>query len=329
MKAWGLPRPFELELLDLPVPAVRADEALVRIGHTGLCGSDLEIYRGRRSPEFLANPVRLGHEACGVVEEVGPQLRGLRPGDKVALRGVWGCLSEYVTAPLLTPPSPRSMPTLQMVKLPPAFPGELGPFIEVLPKVIRTGESIGVTNQTDVLIIGQGVCGLLLTQVLRMQNPNRLVTVDLWDEKLLLSRRFGATATFNRHQGPLAELVRSALPDGADVVIVAHLEGTGVPEAIDLLKWNGKLVLWGCLGRAEVDFYRLHARGGDIIGTRMTDLRQDAHYCQRAVDMVERGLIDVSSLVTHRFTLETVPAAFATKDKGTGDVVGVTVANEG
>mgnify|MGYP005849985493 CR=1 FL=1 len=327
MKSWILRRPYELELVDAPKPRAGPNEALVRMRYIGLCGSDLEIYRGHRDPEFLTSPVRTGHEASGVVEEVGSGVQGLKPGDKVVARGIWGCFSEYVAGPMVSPPSPRSMPTLQLVKLPPDFPEEYGPFLEVLPKIVRTGEKIGVTSESDVVIVGQGVCGLLLTQVVRMQNPHRLVALDLYDHKLSLARGYGATQTLDASSGSLSDLVRSVLPDGADIVIVAHLAGSGVPEAIELLKWNGKLILWGCLGKTQIDFYRLHARGGDILGTRMRNLEEDIHYCRKAVSYVADGFIDLSHLITHRFDLDHVPQAFAVKDQGGEDVVAVMVEN--
>lgn len=327
MRSWVLRKPRELELIEVPVPKPGPREVLVRMRHIGLCGSDLEIFRGNRDPEFLTSPVRTGHEASGVVEEIGTEVVGLKPGDKVVSRGIWGCFSDYVCGSMVSAPNPRTMPTLQLVKLPASFPEEYGPFIEVLPKIVRTAEQIGVTSQSDVVVVGQGVCGLMLTQLLRMQNPYRLVAVDVLEHKLTLARQYGATHTLNRSSASLREVVRSVLPDGADVVIVAHLAGSGVPEAIDLLKWNGSLILWGCLGKTEVDFYLLHARGGDILGTRMRNLEEDIRYCWKAVDYVERGLVDLSHMITHRFDLDHVPEAFATKDRGGEDVVAVMVDN--
>ncbi len=325
MKTWILKEPFKLELIEIPKPIPKKDEVLVQMKYIGLCGSDIEIYRGKRDPEFLANPVRLGHEASGVIEEIGSEVQGLKIGDKVAMRGVWGCFSEYISASLVSNYSVSSMPALQIVRLPDIFPEEIGPFVEVLPKIIRTGEKIGVTQQTDIVIVGQGVCGLLLTQVVKMQNPHRLVTLDLYDQKLELSNRYGATDILNTSSGKLNDLVRSVLPDGADIVIVAHLEGKGVPEAIELLKWNGKLILWGCLGKTEIDFFRLHIRGGDILGTRMANLEEDIYYCQKAIRYLEDRVIDVKKMITHQFKFNEVPAAFELKDKGKGNVIAVEV----
>ncbi len=325
MKSWILKKPYELELIEIPKPVPKKDEVLVRMRYIGLCGSDIEIYRGKRDPEFLANPVRLGHEASGVVEEVGPEVQGLKTGNKVAVRGIWGCFSEYISASQVSAFSVSSMPALQIVKLPDTFPEAIGPFVEVLPKIIRTGEKIGITQQTDVVIVGQGVCGLLLTQVVKMQNPHRLVTLDLYDEKLGLSKDYGATDTLNASSENLNDLVRSVLPDGADIIIVAHLEGEGVAEAIEFLKWNGKLILWGCLGKTEIDFFRLHIRGGDILGTRMADLEEDIYYCQKTIKYLEDGIIDVKKMITHQFKFDVTPEAFELKDKGKGDVIAVEV----
>ncbi len=328
MKAWILKNPLELELVEMPKPIPKKNEVLIRMRYIGLCGSDLEVYRGKREPEFLTNPVRLGHEASGVVKEVGSEVQGLRIGNKVAVRGVWGCFSEYISTSRVSPPSVYSMPVLQVVKLSDDFPEEVVPFVEVLPKIIRTGERIGITPQTDVVIVGQGVCGLLLTQVIRMENPHHLVTLDIYEQKLNLSKHYGATQVLNASSKNLSELVRTVLPDGADIVIVAHLEGKGISEAIELVKWNGKVILWGCLEKTEIDFFRLHMRGADILGTRMANLKEDIYYCEKAIKYLEDGIIDVNRLITHRFKFDDLPAGFQLKDSRKDGVIAVLVENK-
>ena len=64
--------------------------------YNGICGSDLEAYRGTRQPEFMSFPMRLGHEVSGTIDKVGSQVLGVVVGDKVATRYVWGALAEYI-----------------------------------------------------------------------------------------------------------------------------------------------------------------------------------------------------------------------------------------
>lgn len=69
---------------EVPVPGV--DEVRVRITYVGICGSDLESFRGLRAPEFMTTPARLGHEVAGVIDAVGSSVVGVRVGDRVTCR---------------------------------------------------------------------------------------------------------------------------------------------------------------------------------------------------------------------------------------------------
>lgn len=326
MKAWVLEAAKELALVDLPEPQVGDTDVLVRVRSVGLCGSDVEIYKGDRAPVQTEGPVRLGHEAAGIVEATGKYVNGFEPGDPVVVRGIWGCFAEYVTASTAMVTQCVAPAFHQVVKLPPAIPIDDASILEVLPKVLKAVARAGITPATDVLIKGQGVSGLLLTQAARLYSPNMLVVADLFDEKLELARRFGATHTINAAKENVGESLRSLMPNGADVVVTAHLEGDGVAEAIELLKWAGKIILYGCIGKApQTDFYRLHNRGGDILAARMDNLEEDKVYCDKAIDYVASGVIDVARIITHRLPFAEVPQAFKLKEEPRGDVIHVVV----
>ena len=87
------------------IPACGAREVRVKITYVGICGSDLETYRGCRAPEFFSTPMRLGHEVAGVLDEVGAAVVGLAKGDQVTCRYVWGAFAG--ACPLQGPSSPR------------------------------------------------------------------------------------------------------------------------------------------------------------------------------------------------------------------------------
>lgn len=111
------------------IPAVGPREVRVKITYVGICGSDLETYRGCRAPEFFSTPMRLGHEVAGVLDAVGSAVIGLQKGDQVTCRYVWGewfllptqylpfshrhmsclnCSRPYRPLLFLFPPSPHS-----------------------------------------------------------------------------------------------------------------------------------------------------------------------------------------------------------------------------
>lgn len=325
MKAWVLKNHGKLVLREIPQPSPGPDEVLVKIAYVGLCGSDIEIFRGHREWEVPVDPPVLGHEASGVVVAAGNQVMAFAEGDRVVLRGVWGCCSEYVKATVISPPNSRVARFLQILRIPDWLPMQGSSLLEVLPKILLAADRASITSATDVLVIGQGVTGLLMTQAVNLKRPHRLVAVDLFEEKLALSRAFGATHTVVRRGPDLATDLKDILPDGADVVIPCHLEGEGVPEAIELLKWRGKLVLWGCLGKAPMDFFRIHAHGADILATQFDNLAEDEAYCAHAINCLERGLIRIQSLTTHVFDFDRMPDAFALKSEFRREVIHVLV----
>jgi threonine dehydrogenase-like Zn-dependent dehydrogenase len=329
MKAWVLEDTKKLVLRDVPMPSPGPDELLVKIECVGLCGSDIEIHAGRRNLEVPANPAVLGHEALGVVERCGSDVTAFVAGDRVVLRGVWGCCAEYVATPVLSPPNPRAPRFVQVVKIPPSLAIRGISLFEVLPKLIMAVDRAQVSPAADVLVLGQGVTGLLMTQLLNLKSPHRLVAVDLFEEKLALSRKFGATHTVCRSEEDFDKQLAEILPDGADIVFPCHLDGYGVPEAIEMLKWRGRLILWGCLGTTEMDFFSVHAHGADILATQMDNLSEDARYCKLAVEYVQTGLIQLSELTTHVLDFQDMPKAFSLRETPRGDVIHVLVQGNG
>jgi len=81
-----LARYGEMELAYAAIPEPGPTQVRVKITYVGICGSDLEAYRGSRAPEFMTTPARLGHEVAGVLDKVGDKVVGLRVGDQVTVR---------------------------------------------------------------------------------------------------------------------------------------------------------------------------------------------------------------------------------------------------
>ena len=80
----------KMEMAYAAIPEPGPTQVRVKITYVGICGSDLEAYRGSRAPEFMTTPARLGHEVAGVLDKVGDKVVGLRVGDQVTCRYVWG-----------------------------------------------------------------------------------------------------------------------------------------------------------------------------------------------------------------------------------------------
>jgi threonine dehydrogenase-like Zn-dependent dehydrogenase len=299
------PRRLSLRYAEIPEPG--DGEIRIKIKWVGVCGSDVEAYRGTRRPEFVSFPARLGHEVAGVIDKLGPNVEGLAPGDQVTCRYVWGAFAEYIVCR-----------PFNVKVVPPRFPMVDTSLIEILPGVLHAVEIARINQRTSVLITGQGVSGLILTQVVRLHNPKVLVVTDLNDRNLQLAKKYGATHTFKvpTQNTPTRGVLGSAFPDGFDVVIPCLLEGDGMVDAIDCAAFAGKIVMYGCIGvcNTPVDFLKVHRKRLDIFSTepkRDIDMRR---FYDEGVRLVLDGLVNTAEIVTHKVPLSRIDEAFRLRD---------------
>ncbi|MCH8514297.1 MAG: alcohol dehydrogenase catalytic domain-containing protein [Kiritimatiellae bacterium] len=300
------------------IPEAGDDDIRVKIKWVGICGSDLEAFRGTRQPEFMTTPTRLGHEVAGTIDQVGKNVHGLRIGDQVTCRYVWGAFAEYIVCK-----------PFNVKVLPPSFPMLETSLIEILPGVIHAAELGRINQNKTVLITGQGVSGLVLTQVIALYSPKALVVTDLRDRNLELARKYGATHTYLIPEAdtPTMDVVGADFPDGFDVVVPCLLEGDGMVDALDCLATCGKIVMYGCIGTCNepFDFFKLHRKRGEILSTepkRDVDMRQ---YFQTGVQWVLDGLINTSEMITHTFPLSDIQSGFELRNDQNTDAIHVLI----
>jgi L-iditol 2-dehydrogenase len=302
-----LREPGQIEMAYAEIPEPGPEEIRIRMHYVGICGSDIETYRGIRRPEFVSFPGRLGHEVSGVIDKVGANVHTLKVGQRVSCRYVWGAFAEYIVC---TPFNVKVVPD--------NFPDEEISSLEVLPGILHAAELSNIQANTSILITGQGVSGLVMTQVISMFSPKHLVVTDLNPAKLELAKQYGATHTYQipSEDTPTMDIVGKDFPDGFDVVIPCLLEGAGMVDALNACAFGGRIVMYGCIGPCEepFDFFKMHKKRVDIYSTepkRDIDMRR---FWQEGLQLVQDGLVNTVEMVTHRFPLEKVGEAFALRD---------------
>ncbi len=302
-----LKSPYHMETGYARIPEPNEREVRIRIKWVGICGSDLEAYRGTRAAEFVSIPARLGHEVAGFIDKVGEKVNGLRVGDLVTCRYVWGAYAQYLVCD-----------PFNVKKLPPDFPVKAVSLTEILPGVLHTAELAKVDASQNVLIMGQGVSGLIITQVLRLFSPRHLVVCDLHEKNLELARCYGATDTYRIDPSlpePYAQIKRD-FPDGFEVVIPCLLEGDGMVDAIDLCAMCGRIVMYGCIGvcNRPIDFFKVHRKRLEIYSTeprRDIDMRR---FFQEGIQLVLDGLVNTDEIITNEIPLSQIQEGFAMRD---------------
>ncbi|MGH9354108.1 MAG: zinc-dependent alcohol dehydrogenase [Terriglobia bacterium] len=307
-----------LSLAYAEIPEPGHGEIRVKVKWVGVCGSDVEAYRGTRQSEFLSTPTRLGHEVAGIIDKLGPHVVGLKMGDPVACRYVWGAFAEYIVCrPFNVKVLPKELPLAD------------ASLTEVLPGVLHAAELGAIDQRKNVLITGQGVSGLMLTQVIKLFSPKSLTVTDLKEPNLALAKKYGATHTYQipSSRMPTMSVVGADFPGGFDVVIPCLLEGDGVVDAIECAAFAGRIILYGCIGvcNKPVDFFKVHRKRLDIYSTepkRDIDMRR---LFQQGVEMVLEGLVNTAEMVTHCIPLSRIQDAFALRDDPESSAIHVLV----
>lgn len=313
-----LNKPYDIDTAYAEIPQAGEGEIRVKIKWVGICGSDVEAYRGTRQPEFMSTPSRLGHEVAGIIDQIGSHVTGLRVGDKVTCRYVWGAFAEYIVCK-----------PFNVKVLPPSFPLLETSLIEVLPGILHTADLAQINSSKNVLITGQGVSGLILTQVLNLYSPKSLVVTDLKTRNLALAQKYGASHTYQipSSDTPTMEIVGKDFPDGFDVVVPCLLEGDGMVDAIDCTALNGRLVMYGCIGvcHKPVDFFKVHRKRLEIYSTEPRSDMDMRRYFQESVQLVLDGLVNTSEMITHKLPLTQISEAFALRDNKTNDSIHILI----
>lgn len=295
--------PLNIEMNYAEIPEPSDEEIRIKIFYVGICGSDIETYRGIRKPEFMTFPARLGHEVSGLIDKVGKNVHTLKVGMKVSCRYVWGAFAEYIVC---TPFNVKVVPD--------DFPDEEISSLEVLPGILHAAELSKISANTSVLITGQGVSGLVMTQVISLFSPKKLVVTDLKEKNLELAKKYGASHTYQipSEDSPTMAVLGEEHAEGFDVVIPCLLEGDGMIDALDACAFGGKVVMYGCIGpcKGAFDFFKMHKKRVDILSTepkRDIDMRR---FWEEGLQLVKDGLVNTVEMVSHRYALSEVAEAF-------------------
>lgn len=278
-------------------PPHNPDEALVRVLLSGICNTDLEIARG-----YAGFNGTIGHEFVGVVEEsanrdlIGRRVVGeinagcgqcdlCRAGDSrhcpsrtvLGIAGRDGAHAEFL-----------QLPDVNLIPVPENIPDQQAVFTEPLAAACGILERASIAKTDRVAVIGDGKLGLLCAQVVALTGAG-VVMVGKHPEKLqIVARRDVETSTPNEAQKRKREF---------DVVVEASGAAPGFQLALDLLRPKGKLVLKSTFhGSTEIDAARIVVDEISIIGSRCGRF-------QPALDLLQRGAVDVESLISEEHSL--------------------------
>jgi L-iditol 2-dehydrogenase len=319
MRALVLTAPNELRLEDVPMPVPRSDEILLRVRACGICGSDVHGLDGRTRRRIP--PLIMGHEAAGEVASHGLTdwpagtpvtfdstawcgrcwhcLRGeVNLCDRREVVGVscadyrrHGAFAEYVSVPVRTLHAlPRGLDFVH---------GALAEPVSVALHAVNRASHI--TPETTAVVVGTGLIGLLVVQVLRARGCGRIVAVDLDAGRLAQAARFGATVTMDARQADVADRVRELTAGrGADTTFEVVGATATINTAIDCTRKGGEVVLVGNLApQVTLPLQSVVTRELRLLGSCASAGEYPA-----SLELIASGRINVDELISARPPLE-------------------------
>ncbi|MCC6065692.1 MAG: zinc-binding dehydrogenase [Thermofilum sp.] len=294
------------ELRDEEVRPLGEREILVRVGACGICTGDIYAFLGY--PVWYRLPAALGHEPAGVVVDVGPRATRFKPGDRVAVLGGPGYADYVIVDESYAEPVPPGVP----------IEHALGEPLACAVNGVRLAEpKFGDT----VAVVGTGFMGLLLVQALSRMGLDRLAAVDVKEERLELAAEFGADTLLNpERESP--EKLAAEVGGGFDIVIEATGSPKGVEVATKLARRRGRLCIFSFHPLpVPVDLAAWDSKGLEVIMTnpnRAEDMRPNLRLAMR---MLGRGVFKMEKLVTHKWPLSEIQAAFEYASKKPRDYI--------
>jgi len=302
-------------------------DAIVRITHTTICGTDLHILKGD-VPAVTPGRI-LGHEGVGVIDEVGDAIRNFKPGDRVLISCITACGScsncrrqlyahcddgGWILGHLIdgTQAEYARIPHADQ-SLYPIPPGVDEEAMVMLSDILPTGFEIGVLYGQvkpgdTVAIVGAGPVGMAALLTAQFYSPANLIMIDMDENRLAFARQFGATHTIRVGECDPVQKVKE-LTGGLGVEVA--IEAVGVPATFDIcqsiLAPGGHLANVGVHGKS-VD---LHLENLWIQNVFISMGLVNTSTTPMLLKTVESGRVDPARLITHRFPLDQIEQAYA------------------
>lgn len=331
MKAVVIHGPEDYRLQEMPVPQAGPGEVVIKVDHAGVCASDMKCYFGAVHfwgdgvlPGCCEPPITTGHEFAGEVVQLGEgagEKHGLALGDMVVSeqiipcgeckycqtgrywlcrkhdiygfrKGVPGSWAEYMKFPALA----------RNYKLPDGMSRSHAAVVEPLACSIHAVQRAQIQLGDVVVIAGAGTLGLGMIGVAKLLNPSLLISIDPKDYRLEVAKTLGADLALNPdREDAVARVMELTDGYGCDV----YIDATGYPESVLpgllMLRKLGTFVEYGVFREpATIDW--------TIIGDKKELSVLGAHLAPYsfplAIDYIQRGLVDVSRIVTHELPLD-------------------------
>ncbi|XP_046400143.1 sorbitol dehydrogenase-like [Ischnura elegans] len=333
----------DLRLENRPIPVPKDDEVLLEMHCVGICGSDVHYYvKGAIGDFVLKEPMVMGHEASGVVVEIGKNVKNLKPGDRVAIEpgvpcrkcsyckeGCYNLCRDIVFC--ATPPYHGNLARYYThaadfcYKLPDYLTMEEGALLEPLAVGVHACRKANVTLGSTVLITGSGPIGLVSLIAAKAMGASKVLVTDVVTQRLNLAKSFGADGVLSVRKYDtepiLAEKVKEALGGMPSICIECSGVESSIRLAIVAVRAGGTVVMVG-MGPQDVKVPLINACCREVV---IKGVFRYANDYPLAMELLSTGKVDIRKMITHNYTLEETLLAYDTARTGQGNPVKIMI----
>jgi len=329
----------DLRVVEIAKPGISADEVLLKIKASAICGTDVRMLKNGHKDASEDNPLTIGHEIAGVIAEVGANITTYRAGDRVAVAPNLGCgICDLCV-------SGNTHMCRESEALGVTIPGAFAEFMVIPAKAVRQGNICKIGENTSfedaalaepfscvynafelynvnpgdsVVIIGSGPIGLMHAKLAKMAGAGKVIINDLNTDRLAECRAIDSSFITMDGTDFEENLMVETGGRGADVVITACPAPQAQQAALRIAAVFGRICFFGGLpqGKSEValDTNEIHYKQLTITG--MT--RQSLAQFRTTLTLVEKNLVTVSDLITTKSALKDLEAIINKSARGEG-----------
>jgi len=322
MKQAVMTSPGVIEIRDVPAPEPGPGQVLLRIKRIGVCGSDIHVYHGKHA--LTPYPVVQGHEVSGVVEKLGPGVKGLRTGDSATFQpqvtcgkcyscthGAYHICDNLKVMGFQTTGAGSELFALDarlVLKLPSGTSYDHGAMVEPTAVGVHAITRGGGVKGRKVLVLGAGPIGNLTSQVARGMGAAQVMITDVSDYRLGLARECGVDFAVNTAREDLAARIRESFgEEKADLILECVGAGPTISQAVSVARKGTDIVVVGVFGdKPQVDMGTVQDRELRLIGTLMY---QEPDW-KKAIELIGSERVKLAPLVTNHFAFADYKKAY-------------------
>ncbi|MFH0807726.1 MAG: NAD(P)-dependent alcohol dehydrogenase, partial [Elusimicrobiota bacterium] len=311
-------------------PVVRPGTALVKIKAVGVCGSDVHYFaKGRIGNQIVTKPLILGHEASGLVVEIGKGVKNVKIGDKVALEpGIFCGKCDFckVNRPNLcrnmkffgTPPVDGAFleyivhPAEMLFKLPKNMSYEEGALLEPLTVGLYAVELSGLKRGETAAILGAGTIGLCILKSAVLRGAKHIFVTDYLNYRLKVAKKHKNVVIINAKTDIVKKIKAFTKGRGVDAVFEAAGSLDTFKQSVEIAAVGGRVIWTGIPDEDDIIINNHEARRKELV---IKTVRRTKHQNEKAIKAVTSGKIKVKDMATHFFPLKDIKKAFQTAEK--------------